>query len=429
MTTAASEGNDTGGGSITLNPDGHTGQVCFDFDDRDIHATLAEVDPEARDEFARRAFKIGLIALRDTTTIGKADYVERAFERLQETMREGLERVFGEEGRLNREFESKLGEDGSLPRALDGIFGDSGKLRLELERQFGEDGGRLFRLLNPDDENTVLGRFRRRLEESFDPQREGSFLADLKEQLREEFETLRRGLGIEEARAEEREKGHLKGFDFEDLLEPLLQACADPFGDRIDRTGSDGGHLGDDKVGDFVATIEDSTSPAAGRSVVFEAKDKGVSFTGKGSFYKELDRAMENRGSVFAIGVVEADHAGKFAPLSYVSPNKILVSVDRDASLSLELTLAYRVARMLIEARSAAKDAGISTAAIDGALTRIASQLEIMQATRRQITAIDNASTKIRANLDGMKKGIEEAVEEIRDLLGGEDEQEEHDGD
>jgi len=414
--------NDSGNLPITLNPDGRTGRVCLEFDDRDMHATLSELDPEEREEFVRRAFKIGLIALRDTTTIGKADYVDRAFERLQTTMREALERVFGEEGRLNREFESKLGDDGSLHRALDDIFGDSGKLRRELERQFGEDGGRLFRLLNPDDENTVLGRFRRRLEDSFDPQREGSFLADLKDQLRREFEAIRLGLGIEEARAEEREKGHLKGFDFEDLVEPWLQACADPFGDRIERTGADGGHLGDDKVGDFVATVSDSTSPAAGRSIVFEAKDKGVSFSGKSSFYKELDRAMENRGSAFAVGVVEADHADAFGPLKYVSPNKILVSVNAGAPSSLELTLAYRVARMLIEARCAEKDAGISTAAIDGALTRIGSQLELLRATRRQITTIDKASAKIRTDLEQMQQGIEEAVEEIRDLLGEEDE-------
>ena len=100
--------NDSGNLPITLSPDGRTGRVCLDFDDRDIHATLSELEPEEREEFARRAFKIGLIALRDTTTIGKADYVDRAFERLQTTMREALERVFGEEGRLNREFESKL---------------------------------------------------------------------------------------------------------------------------------------------------------------------------------------------------------------------------------------------------------------------------------------------------------------------------------
>ena len=94
-----------------------------------------------------------------------------------------------------------------------------------------------------------------------------------------------------------------------------------------------------------------------------------------------------------------------------------------DAAASLELTLAYRVARMLLEARSAEKDAGISTAAIDGALTRIGSQLELLRATRRQITTIDNASAKIRTNLEEMQKGIEEAVEEIRDLLGEEDEE------
>jgi len=406
---------------VHLNPDGHTGRVCLDFDDRDIHAILSEVDEEALAAFASHAFKIGVIALRDTATIGKADYVDRAFERLQETMREALERVFGEEGRLNREFESSLGSDGKLPRALEDVFGESGHLRRELERQFGEDGGRLFQLLNPDDENTVLGRFRRRLEEKFDPEREGSFLANLKEQLRDEFETIRRGLGIEEARAEEREKGHLKGFDFEALVEPLLHACADPFGDRIERTGAESGHLGDDKTGDFVSTIVDGTSPAANRSIVFEVKDKGVTFKGKGSFYKELDRAMENRGSVFAIGVVEAEHAAAFAPLQYVSPDKLLVAVDGDAPSGLELTLAYRVARMLVEARFASRESGISTAAIDGALTRIASQLELLRATRRQITTIDNASSKIRTNLEEMERGIEEAINEIRDLLGEEE--------
>ena len=412
-------------GPITLNPDGHTGRICFEFDDRDIHAALSEFDEGDREDFARRALKIGVIALRDSAVIGKADYVDRAFERLQENMRQALEQVFGEEGRLNREFESTLGSEGKLARSLEQVFGDSGKLRQELERQFGEDGGRLFRLLNPDDENTVLGRFRRRLEEKFDPEREGSFLADLKDQLRKEFEAIRLGLGIEEARSEEREKGHLKGFDFEDVVEPLLQACADPFGDRVDRTGADGGHLGDDKTGDFVSVLVNGNSPAAGRSIVFEVKDKGITFKGKGSIYKELDWAMENRGSAFAIGIVESDHASAFAPLKYVSPNKILVSVDGDTPSSLELTLAYRVARMLVEARFAAKDAGISTAAIDGALTRIASQLELLRATRRQITTIDNASAKIRANLEGMQKGIEEAIEEIRELLGEEDETEE----
>ena len=76
----------------------------------------------------------------------------------------------------------------------------------------------------------------------------------------------------------------------------------------------------------------------------------------------------------------------------------------------------------IVEARFASRESGISTAAIDGALTRISSQLELLRATRRQITAINNASSKIRTNLEEMERGIEEAINEIRDLLGEEDE-------
>ena len=196
--------------------DGESKAVSFSgtVTDPDVYATFEELDEPDRPELAVRAFKIGVLALKDARSVAKADYVEKEFQRmrlqferrleemlgdrgvlsqrLHKVFGEGgemdaklrgffgddgrfkllMEEFLGEDGKLERAVEDAVGEDGSFRRSLNDFFGEDGRLHGEMERVFGEDGGWLFALLNPNDETTPLGKFRRSLEERFDPERE-----------------------------------------------------------------------------------------------------------------------------------------------------------------------------------------------------------------------------------------------------------------
>jgi len=412
-----------------------TDQLSIDPITRELHVQLTVDDPDLisiyedleevdRTEFAEKAFKIGSIALRDAETVGKTDYVDKAFERLQTRMEDSLDRLFGEDGKLENAVEEAVGEDGHMAKVLEDVFGEEGKLHRELEAEFGEDGGRLFRLLNPSDERTPLGLFRKKLEERFDPDKKGSFLYELKDQLRTGFEEIQRGLGILEAVEEEAEKGTQKGLKFEGFVGELLEEAADPFGDEIVPTGTDEGAAGC-KVGDFACHLNPENVGGVTRTLVVEVKDKYVPLKGKNSLHKELDQALENRVADFAIAVVKSEHTASWGPLHYVAPNHIYVGVDSEASDHLALDVAYRLGRTLCSARAAKEGVHIDAETVADYLDRIQRRFEIVRTMKRNLTSATNKIGDVKGLLDSLRDEVIELVDELREHVGCEEEEEE----
>ena len=115
------------------------------------------------------------------------------------------------------------------------------------------------------------------------------------------------------------------------------------FGDTVECVGKEKGPIGN--VGDILIRVNTRDTGGAERSIVVEAKNKPITVKGKGSFLKELDEAMDNRGADYAIGAVHESHTPTSCGcFRFFDGSKIVCSVpEEDAPLPLEI--AYKVAR------------------------------------------------------------------------------------
>ena len=196
------------------------------------------------------ALKMGIIAIKSIGVTGNVNYVEKAFENMDEKMKHKLDLVFGDDGQFSGILKEHFGEDGKL------------------------------------------------IKELFDPNREGTPLHSLRLEIENEFSAIKEKIGINAAVEEVANKGTRKGIDFEDQYEPTLDWIAQIHSDKIERTSNDSGKLSKSKKGDFVITLGD-----IGKKIVFEMKDRGT--ISRPMIQKELDEAMENREAEYGIFVAK----------------------------------------------------------------------------------------------------------------------------
>jgi hypothetical protein len=421
--------------------------------DADVFRVLQEVPEDDRGNFALRAIKVGVLALRDARTVAKADFVERQFDRMCDEFRREMREAFGSEGRVTRKIhevfgengvidtkmraffgedgqfqallDEYIGEDGKLSRSLDGrigaqgdfgrtldgFLGEKGALRQALDGEFGPEAGRLYRILNPEDKTTPLGRLRETLEDRFDPAREGSFIHGLRGDFTSQIAQLRQDLGLQAAVAAERAKGSQKGIDFQDHVFQLVNRLAAPHGDRAEDTSELKGPLGD--VGDALVSLDPGSTGSVERRIVVESKNTKITLSGKDSIHRELDEAMQNRDAHFAIAAVEHSFAERFAPLQYVAPDKVLVAVDADEADSLPLQVAYQLARALVVSRAVRQEAQPDVEAILGRLAEINRHLETVRAMKVNLTGAATNIDNVKLMLDQMKDNIKETVADL----------------
>jgi hypothetical protein len=254
------------------------------------------------------------------------------------------------------------------------------------------------------------------LAKMFDPEVEGSYLWRLKDQVKKDHEALMTGLKIQEATAAEAARGTRQGLDFQEDVFGLVEAAADAFGDRVEAVWSKAGSNGG-KVGDIVCQLDAGDTGGAEQRIVIEVKDTPITSVGKGSFYKELDTAMANRNAHLAIGVIESDHAGPAAPFQYVAPNYILVSVVKDATTSLELQVAYRFARALLQSRAVRREARLDMEAFQGGLDAIGSKLQGLRAMRTTLTVSSKALTRVNEELKEFEDQVLADLSELEEQL------------
>jgi hypothetical protein len=422
--------------------------------DGDVFNILEEVPEPERDDFTLRAFKVGVLALRDARTAAKVDFVEKEFAKMRTAFQNDMRETFGPDGRVTRKIqdvfgengaidakmrtffgengrfqtllEEYVGEDGELCRSLDSrigkdsdfhdtldeFLGQKGVLRQALDGEFGPEAGRLYRILNPEDEKTPLGRLRKTLEHQFDPARKGSFIYELRSDLTTEITQLRQDLGLQAAVAEERAKGSQKGIDFQDHVFKLVNRLAAPHGDRVEDTSTLKGALGVG-VGDAVVSLDPESAGGLDRRIVLEAKNTRVTLSGKRSILSELDEAMRNRDAYFAIAAVEHSFADAFAPLRYVAPDKVLVAIDAEEADSLSLQVAYQLARALVVARAVRREAQLDVEAILGRLAEINRHLETVRAMKTNLTGAVTSIDNVKRTLDQMKENIEDTVKDL----------------
>ena len=364
-------------------------------EDPEFYNYLVGLDEEARISFVKRALRVGAVVLQVMDTTTRVDYVRGEFERMQSEVDTELERVFSEKGLLLRALDRFLGEDGELKRTLDAHFGEQGSV--------------IYKILNPDDESTPLGKFRKQLQQELDADREGTAFHKLKNAMDDGFEKVLIALGAAEAAEKEREKGTAKGGDFENYVYETLDSMARDFEDTVDFVGKDEGPLG--KVGDVLIRINPRDIGNVERNIVVEAKNTSITMSGKKSFLKELDSAKENRGAHYAIGAIhESKVPAAVGSFRRYDGAKIICSVPIDG-YPLALEIAYKVARAELVLSILKEEVKLDLSQLKEKIMKIQGQLDTMRAVK---SALTGATGKI----DDAKKDLKEMEASIREIIG-----------
>ena len=390
---------------IQLDPDGSKITIQLQVNNPELNKLLAEKDEETQKRYVQRALDMGLIALQGTETRLQLDYVKTEFERMQDDVSHELEKYFSEKGRLQNDFEKFLGDKGELKRQLD--------------INFGEDGGRIYRILNPDDESTPVGKFRKRLQEELDADREGTAFHKMTKTMNEGFDKiiikLETTKAAEEATKEEREKGTAKGLDLETVVVRSLDLVARHFTDVVEHTGREKGPLGN--VGDILIRVNPRDTGNVERSIVIEVKNTKPTMSGKNSFFKELEKAKENRGAHYAIGAIHISKIPESCGCFRMYPNANIICAVSDEEDLLPLEIAYKVARAELVLTTLSEKVKLDPSQLKAKVTEIKGQLETLQAVKRSMTGATKNIEKAKTDLAIMETSIKKTLEEIYTLI------------
>ena len=370
-------------------------------EDPEFYNFLVGLDEEARISFLKRALHVGTVVLQVMDTTTRVDYVRGEFDRMQREIDTELERIFSEKGLLINALDQFLGEDGELKRALDAHFGEQGSV--------------IYKILNPDDESTPLGKFRKQLQQELDTDREGTAFHKLKNAMDSGFKEVLIALGAAEAAEEEREKGTAKGGDFENYVYEALDSMARDFEDTVDFVGNEKGPLG--SVGDVLIRVNPRDTGNVERNIVVEAKNASITMSGKKSFLKELDKAKENRNAHYAIGAI---HESKVpAACGYFrryDGGKIICSVPMDED-PLALEIAYKVARAEIVFSVLRGEVKLDLSQLKEKIMGIQGQLDTMRAVKSALTGATGKIDEAKRDLKEMETSIREIINEILTMI------------
>jgi hypothetical protein len=362
---------------------------------------LIELDEEARINFVERALHVGYVVLQVMETETRVDYVRLEFERMRNEVDSELEKIFSEKGSLLMSLNQFLGKEGELKRILDDHFGEKGSV--------------IYKILNPDDESTPLGKFRKQLQQELDADRDGTAFNKLKKDMDGGFEKVLIALGAAEAAEEEREKGTAKGGDFEDYVYMTVDSIARDFEDTVEFVGDDSGPLG--KVGDVRIQVNPRDTGNVERNIVVEAKNTSITLKGKKSFLKELDQAKENRGSHYAIGAVhESRIPAAIGSFRRYDGEKIVCSVPVDDN-PLALEIAYKVARAELVLSIMREEARLDPSKLKDKIMEIQGQLDVMMAVKSALTGATGKIEDARKDLKKMEASIREITGEILAMI------------
>jgi len=378
--------------------------------DREVFEVLSDQDEVERPVFIKRALKVGIIALRDVLVAEKVDFVKKEFDNLCVE--------------LDKIFSKELGKEG-MKGELERVFGEKGELHSCLEKLFGVDGRLARDLLDMDNSKSPIGQLRKTIESYFvgkdsqmygmlDPNSKDSPMARLRTEILQKLEKIETDVATYIGRKEAIENAPKKGFMFEDDLENFLIRLSKPFGDKVERTGTEKGKLGNLK-GDFVITLHDPLIQGKAPRIIVEAKTmKSVRLTPK-SLLGELRDAIQNREASFAIAVTDSTISDAMGCYHEVEGDKIICAFG-DNGLPLEV--AYKIARTyLLMKIHQGPQRTVDTAKIRAIASKIGNDLSTLKSIKTSLTSIGRTTDTITTDINGLEQSIRGSLDELQAVL------------
>jgi hypothetical protein len=370
----------------------------LEIEDEDAVEFVSQYDEAEREDVVAEALSIGLTTMRLMDTSQDVEYVERRLSDLEDELTEEVET-------FQEELEEKLGDDGDLQEALDDHIGEDGTLQERIEAAFSDDGPFVERL------NEELGEDGERIRAALDPDTEGSPTYRLEQRIKDEISSIRDKIVEEEAESDLRSRTYLKGGDFEDSLQQILDEIVRQTPNNVEYTGDKTGQIGRD-VGDFVVHLADT-----GQNIVVEAKTESYSTQ---NIKDEMEHALQNRDAAYGLFVTDSlenlprTKTGWFH--EFPDQNTVVVAMSESDDEDIEpgyLRIAFNWARMRAVQAYAEVGSGFDPEELQSELNEIEEDITRFQTVRGQCTEIRKSRESIEETLDSIESDIQNRLAAI----------------
>lgn len=277
------------------------------------------------------------------------------------------------------------------------------KLEALLDSARAEQVTAVRRLLDPENEDSPLGRWR----------------SEIVSEVRNRGETMERllndlsfRLGLEQGEAATIDRTAVKGFDFEDVVYAIVEEIVAPLQDVPSLVGNEIGATAA-KVGDIVVDIDPALARGEARFVV-ECKDRCLPLK---KALDELDAAMANREAQAGLMVFSSlDVVPGTEPFQWFDRRAIVV-LDKDDldphALRLACLWARWVATRELSAAGDAVDVDRMLAVINGARRGLRSASAVRSSHTQAKKAIEQAGRQF----DSVLADVESILDELQALV------------
>jgi hypothetical protein len=388
--------------------------VLSNFRERDPQVLTLVRGAESIDATVHDCLAVGARAMAAAQATTDVAVVERAFGDMTTTFSRGLEVFTGELDAKTKELLD--GEDGALPQSfetfktelaqlLDGTFDPDSKVsalaKIEevMRHAAAEQVKAVRRLIDPDNEESPLGRYRSEIVKS---------VHDETEKVHKAVQELTTQLAVDETRAEMFELTTKKGFTFEEDLEQTLITICQPLGDIAERVGGTPGVCG--KEGDFKVRL--NPDDTAGQDVCFALEAKNQSLNLRDAL-REVDQVIANREALAGIAVFAKDDQCPADTAFQPYGNRALVVYDPTNGDDLALRLACLWARWIARRQLAAGGDTIDLDRIGSLIEDARQALRTRSTIDRALTTSANKITEARNHLGALVGDVEAALAAI----------------
>ncbi len=338
------------------------------------------------------ALKIGITALKTSSTTVDTNYVDKEFQRLSGDFNERF-RKFQEE--WDTKVTEVFGDD--FRKMKDSMDPDkpqtpTGKLMGNFDLKIKE----FFKDMNPVDERTPLGLLR----------------IEFNRTLNEVMKELRAKKAAEDVE----ERTTLKGIRYEDQVFERILDIGSTFRDSVESIGAAKG-IGSSMKGDIISEIHGYD----GLNIVFEVKDSGtLKITDK--YYKtNIQTAMDNRGAKVAVLVSHPSVYPEVKPFFVWKERTVVCRYDPEIEETTVLEIAYQLARDIAIGMVESGPEEFSLSEFEETLKEINVQALNLENIEKKMTRTITNMTDLRDDLNKAKTQIRLNIKDLLDQINPEE--------
>ena len=370
-------------------------------DDSEISSLLLDIPEEDREEVIRKALKIGLLALKGSSTIEKVDYIEKEFHKFKTNVEEMMRET-------NENIKTNLGD----------VFSDKGLLKLALDGYLGE-GGKMKDLFDENKKDSAIAKFADIMSRHFDgdgsvikkmldSNNPSSPLYMLKKELLDSLKNIETSINVKTATDEAESKGTRKGFDYESLVANEVDKIARILEDNVYKVGLNQGDSIKSKAGDILSKVNPKNANGREITIVFEAKDRTL---GLGNTLTELNSAKANRSADAAVAVFSSvnNSPTECGVFRVYDKERIVCVLDKETMDPTMLQAAYKVAIALAFVRRVKEERQEDTIDTDRIMSNVNSireKIKTFSTIKSNLTSVNTFIGKVQTDLDILKTDL-----------------------